>query len=156
MSFRKVVLFLFVVVTINNTIPALGYSSVTLQSINSKNTLLLTITDAIYTDLDNDDVLDIISSFDLSLDSTRRHTTRIDVFLILPSGCTFYYKWIIGTKDQTKSYQIIFLDHAIESGMYKLIFLIRPFTGGASIGVMENEFDPPGGSGGGDPIAIFC
>ncbi|MFX0050067.1 MAG: hypothetical protein ACFFAJ_16195 [Candidatus Hodarchaeota archaeon] len=155
MALRKVVLFLFFVLFINVTIPVLSYSSITLQSKNKKNGVSLAIIDAFYTDLDNDDVLDVVSYFDLSFDSTRHHTVRIDVLSILPSGYYFSYKWIINTETKSQTHQILFFDHAIESGMYDLIIFIRSLTGGISIGVIEYEFDPPGGSGGGDPVGMF-
>ncbi|MFX0170857.1 MAG: hypothetical protein ACFE9L_02955, partial [Candidatus Hodarchaeota archaeon] len=133
----------------------LSYSSITLQSINKKNKVSLAIIDAFQTDLDNDNVLGFITCFDLSFDSTRRHTVRIDVLLILSSRYRFCHKWIIGPKSQNQTHQILFFDHAIESGMYVLIIFIRSFTGEIIFEVFKYEFDPPGGSSCGIPVGMF-
>ncbi|MFX1284233.1 MAG: hypothetical protein ACFFB5_11290 [Promethearchaeota archaeon] len=137
--------------------PVLGCGSITCFSINRKNNVTLTITDAYYTDLDNDEVFDIVSFFELSFSSFHRlrYTVKINVYLILPSGYEFSYKWIIGTKQSKYFGQIDFYDHALESGDYILFFKIKLFTGGVTTGVVGYEFDPPGGSGGGDPLAML-
>ncbi|MFX0204783.1 MAG: hypothetical protein ACFFDT_02270 [Candidatus Hodarchaeota archaeon] len=156
MSLKKILVLFLLLIAFSTTVPILGCNTIFLRSINRRNRATLTITDSFYTDLDNDDVLDIVTLFDLSFQGRHRHTVRIDVFLILPSGYTFYYKWILGTKLSEKSYKIRFYDHAIESGWYNLIIATRYFTGGLSTGVANYDFDPPGGAGGGDPIASMC
>ena len=155
MSSKKILVLFLLLIAFSSTSSVLGCNSIFLRSINRKNAVTLTITDSFYTDLDNDDVLDIVTLFDLSFKGRHRHTVRIDVFLILPSGYTFYYKWIIGTKLSEKSCKIRFYDHAIESGWYNLIIAARYFTGGRSTGLANYDFDPPGGAGGGDPIALM-
>ncbi|UCG01302.1 MAG: hypothetical protein JSW11_17000 [Candidatus Heimdallarchaeota archaeon] len=123
------------------------------MSINEKIETTLTITDAYYSDLDQDEVLDVISYFNLQFDSACPHLVRIYVSLILPSGFEFSYKWIILSKQLVYYGQIHFYDHAIESGVYILQINALLSTGGLNSGLADYEFDPPGGSGGGDPCA---
>jgi hypothetical protein len=73
--------------------------------------------------------------------------------MILPSGYEFSYKWIILSKELVYFGEIHFYDHAIESGNYTLSIQAKILTGGANSGIAEFIFDPPGGSGGGDPCA---
>lgn len=153
MSFKKFFLFLLCILALSTASPAFSCSSATFLSINQKNEVTLTITDSYYTDLDKDDVLDIASSFYLLFDCTKRHTVKLYVSLILPSGFEFSYKWTIGTKHLVFFGQIHFYDHVIESGNYTLSIQAKILTGGANSGIAEYIFDPPGGSGGGDPCA---
>ncbi|MFX0052525.1 MAG: hypothetical protein ACFE8U_14675 [Candidatus Hermodarchaeota archaeon] len=155
MSSKKILVLFLLLIAFSTTSPVLGCNSIILRSINRKNEATLTITDSFYTNLDNDDVLDIVTLFNLSFKGGYRHTVRIDVFLVLPSGYTFYYRWILGTKLSETSHKIRFYDHAIESGWYNLIIFARYFTGGMSTGIANYDFDPPGGAGGGDPIALM-
>ncbi|MFX0183405.1 MAG: hypothetical protein ACFE95_10025 [Candidatus Hodarchaeota archaeon] len=155
MSYKKILVLFLLIIVFNTTLPTLGCNSIFLRSINRRNEATLTITDSFYTDLDNDDVLDIVTLFDLSFKGGYRHTVRIDVYLILPSGYEFYYMWILGTKLSEKSYKIRFYDHAIESGWYNLIIKAWYFTGGMTTEVVSYDFDPPGGAGGGDPLALI-
>ena len=73
---------------------------------------------------------------------------------ILRSGVAIVYLRI-KFQHELKKYKIRFYDHAIESGWYHLIIKARYFTGGMSTGVADYDFDPPGGAGGGDPLAII-
>ena len=98
MSFKKIVIFLFCILAISTVVPVFGRSSVTFLSMNEKHEVTLTITDAYYTDLDKDEVFDVVSTFYLLFDSTKHHTVKLYVSLILPSGYEFSYKWTIGTK----------------------------------------------------------
>ncbi|MFX1423724.1 MAG: hypothetical protein ACFFB2_15545, partial [Promethearchaeota archaeon] len=111
------------------------------------------IIDAYYTDLDSDETLDIVSHFMILSGSLRHQTIKIYVFLILPSGFEFSYKWTIIMKESRYLGQILFYDHALESGFYKLAITTKLLTGGSVFGTIEFEFDPPGSSGGGDPLA---
>jgi hypothetical protein len=155
MSSKKILVLFLLLIAFSSTSSALGCNWIFLRSINRRNTARLTITDSFYTDLDNDNVLDVVTLFDISFIGRHHHTVRIDVFLVLPSGYTFYYKWILGTKLSEASYKIRFYDHAIESGWYNLIIFAWYFTGGRSTGIANYDFDPPGGAGGGDPVALM-
>jgi len=130
-------------------------NSVTLTSDNTLNEVTLTITDAFYTDLDGDEVLDIVSYFDLQFIGVGRHVITIDVYLTLPSGSTFYYEWLITTSLESITCRINFFDHALETGIYKLTIDVFLPKGGLDTGTCEYEFDPPGSSGGGDPLATI-
>ena len=152
MSFKKIYLLLFLIIAFGTVVPVCGYTSVTLISINKKNEVSLTITYANYTNLDNDAILDVIALYELSFDSSNRHTVRLDVFLTLPSGYGFFYMWIIGTKQQEYFSQVYLYDCVLEPGDYLLTIRASLFTGGVSTGIVEYIFDPPGGSGGGNPL----
>ncbi len=155
MSFKKLYFFLFAIIAFSTIIPVFGFSSVTLRSINQRVEVTLTITDAYYTDLDNDEVLDIVAFFDLLYDNSHQNILKINVYLTLPSGYEFSYKWIINNKLLKHSYQIHFYDHALESGFYNLTISVKLLSGGVDTGVADFEFDPPGGSGGGGPCAAL-
>ncbi len=155
MSFKKLYFFLFAIIAFSTIVPVFGFSSVTLRSINQQVEVTLTITDAYYTNLDNDEVYDIVALFDLNYNSNHQNVIKIDVYLTLPSGYVFSYKWIINNKLLKNSYQIHFFDHALESGFYNLTIRVKLLSGGVDTGVVDYEFDPPGGSGGGGPLAAL-
>ncbi|MFX1515375.1 MAG: hypothetical protein ACFFC6_03640 [Promethearchaeota archaeon] len=154
MSIKKLYLLIFWVLALSTISTVSGYESVTLISNNQKNSVTLTITDAYYTDLDDDEVLDIVSSFNLRFEHPGPHLVQLYVTLILPSGLEFSYKWNIMTRESLVHFgQIHFYDHVLEPGFYILSIYTKLSTGGVSTGTAEFEFDPPGGSGGGDPLA---
>lgn len=153
MSSKKFYIFFLSLLAFGTINPVFGLNSITFLSSNEKIEVTLTITDAYYCDLDNDEVLDVISSFILSFDSARPHLVQLSVSLILPSGYEFSYKWNILSKEIVYFGEIYFYDHAIESGDYLLLFYAQISTGGTNTGLAEYLFDPPGGSGGGDPLA---
>lgn len=153
MSFNKYIFLLFCILALSTVLPVFGLSSVTFMSKNEKIEATLTITDAFYTDLDNDEVYDIVSYFYLVFNGHHYLKVKLYVNLILPSGFVFSYKWNIGTDNFIYFGQINFYDHAIESGNYTLSIRAKVSIGGTNTGLVEYEFDPPGGSGGGDPCA---
>ena len=155
MSFKKFFVFLFAIITFSTIVPVFGFNSVTLISNNQRVEITLTITDAYYTNLDNDDVLDIVALFDLHYNPDKQNVLKINVYLILPSGYEFSYKWILNNKLLKNSYKIYFYDHVLESGFYNLSIRVKLMSGGVDTGVVEYEFDPPGGSGGGGPLAVL-
>ncbi|MFX0209879.1 MAG: hypothetical protein ACFFDT_28110, partial [Candidatus Hodarchaeota archaeon] len=135
--------------------PIFGFNSVTFWSTNKKVQVTITITEAYYTDIDKDEVLDVISSFNILYDSSRPHLVIFYVSLILPSGWEFSYKWFILSKQSVYYGQIYFYDHALESGNYILSINAKLLTGGVTTATLDYEFDPPGGAGGGDPLACL-
>jgi hypothetical protein len=153
MPSKKYYFFFLCLLAFGTINPVFGLNSITFLSLNEKIEVTLTITDAYYCDLDDDEVFDVISSFTLSFDSSRPHLVKLSVSLILPSGYEFSYKWIILSKELIYFGEIHFYDHAIESGDYILLFYAQISTGGTNTGIAEYIFDPPGGSGGGDPLA---
>ncbi len=155
MSFKKFYYLFFCILAFSTVIPVFGHNSVTFMSMNKKNEVTLTITNAFYTDLDKDEVLDVMSSFNLIFDSSRPHTVKLYVSLILPSGFKFSYKWTIKSKQSDFFAQIHFYDHALESGIYVLSIEAKLLTGGVTTGTADYEFDPPGGAGGGNPLACL-
>ena len=155
MSFKRIHLLIFCVLALSTISTVSGDQSITLISNNQKNKVTLTITDAFYTDLDNDEVLDIVSSLNLRFGDSSPHLIQLYVSLILPSGFEFSYKWTIMTKEIVYFYQIYFYDHVLEPGFYIISINAKLSTGGLSTGSVQFEFDPPGGSGGGDPLAYI-
>ena len=155
MSVKKFYLLIFCVLGLSTVSTVSGYNSVTFMSNNQKNMVTLTITDAYYTDLDNDEVLDIISHFNLRFDSDRPYLVQLYVSLILPSGFEFSYKWTIMAKVSVYFGQIHFYDHVLDPGFYTISINMKLSTGGISTGTVNFKFDPPGGSGGGDPLAYI-
>lgn len=152
MSFKKLFFLFFLIIASSTVVPVLGNNSVTLTSKNGRNEVFLTISSVYYTNLDNDTILDVVALYDLFFDSSNRHTVRLDVYLTLPSGYKLSYMWIIGTKQQEFSSQIRLYDCVLESGDYLFTIKAKLLTGGVSTGIADYIFDPPGGSGGGNPL----
>ena len=155
MLVKKFYLLIFCLLALCTVSTVSGNNSVTFMSNNQKNMLTLTITDAYYTDLDNDEVLDILSYYNLRFESDSPHLVQLYVSLILPSGFEFSYKWILMIKQSVYLGQMYFYDHVLEPGFYILSINVKLSTGGISTGTVSFEFDPPGGSGGGDPLAYI-
>ena len=139
----SIVFFIFLVFSTAN--PALGSSFLSLTSKNGKNTLNLTINSAYYTNIDNDDVLDVVALFELSFSNERSHRFILTTILELPSGYQYSYSWSISSKLSLNKYRLVLHDHAIEAGDYSLMIHIQLFTGGMTTGSVEYSFDPPGG-----------
>ena len=171
MSPKKFFVLLLLFLACSTTVPVFGLSSVTFFSQNKEIEATLTIVDAFYTDLDDDEVLDIVAFFNLRFssddcgttdsendddeDKDRLYKVLLFVRLTLPSGYRFSYRWYLKIRDSFYSGEIDFYDHATESGIYKLSILAILITGGISYGIVDYDFDPPGGSGGGDPLACL-
>ena len=90
MSLRTVSLIFFLLLissTISSTInTGYGLSKLTLISNNTKNSLTLTIISANYTNIDNDDVLDILAFFDIDATSDNPQSFKLSAILTLPSS----------------------------------------------------------------------
>ena len=155
MLIKKLSFIFFILLVLSTVSPALGSSYLSLTSKNGKNTLNLTINTVYYTNIDNDDILDVVALFDISFTSERTHRFILTTILELPSGYQFTHSWFISTKLSLKTFRLELLDHAIESGDYILTIHLQLFTGGMTTGSVEYLFDPPGGSGGGTPIAYL-
>jgi hypothetical protein len=152
---KKLSLILFLLLTVCSISPVFGSSYLSLTSKNGKNTLNLTINSAYYTNIDNDDVLDVVALFEISFSNERSHRFILTTILELPSGHQYLYSWFITSKLSLNEYRLELHDHAIEAGDYSLMIHIQLFTGGMTTGSVEYSFDPPGGSGGGTPIAYL-
>ena len=155
MSLRKISLIFLLFLTLGTVNPILAISELDLISKNGKNDLYLTINSAYYTDIDNDDVLDILAFFDVATSNENYQMFKLSAVLTLPSGFQFTHSWVITPKRFQPSYRLELHDHAIESGDYELKFIISLHAGGKVVGDVSYTFDPPGGSGGGTPIAYL-
>ena len=108
MSPKKFFVLLLLFLACSTTVPVFGLSSVTFFSQNNEIEATLTIVDAFYTDLDDDEVLDIVTFFNLRFssndcgatdsqndddeDKDKLYRVLLFVRLTLPSGYRFSYR----------------------------------------------------------------
>lgn len=110
------------------------------------------ILEAYYTDLDNDSLEDdVYASVRVTILPTGMQVYDYLVELELPSGKNFSYYYLITTNVQTVYYDNHFLDHAIESGWYKIKASAILFTSNLAYSESVLIFDPPGGASGPPP-----
>ena len=139
---------------------AYAASDVTLCENDGDRILRLIITDAYYTDLDGDTVLDVVAYFRVYF---YREDYDIYIYptLQLPSGQAFSYGFDITCYSYYYYYytfQLLFYDHALETGDYTLfieIYTIKQWSQYSCYDVADLTFDPPGGSGGHDPLCVL-
>jgi hypothetical protein len=143
---------------------AYAASDVTLYESDGDRILRLTITDAYYTDLDGDKVLDVVGFFTVThFEECESYNIWIFPTLQLPSGKEFNYKFDItdGKKYDSRDYQLIFYDHALETGDYTLFIEVYAVKTRSLLcyyyyrGTADYTFDPPGGTGGHDPLCLL-
>ena len=82
MSVRKYqgsIFLAILMIAINPIILGIAGNTVTVTSDNTSSAVTLAITDSYYTDLDGDEVLDVVSYFDLDFEGIGRHVITIDV-----------------------------------------------------------------------------
>lgn len=157
------ILLLFVSISSSFVFSVYAANQITLYENDGDQILQLTITDAYYTDLDGDKVLDVVAYFTVHF---FRDDYNILIYptLQLPSGDAFNYLFDI-TPDRSYNtsvdYQLIFYDHALETGDYTLFIQVEVFKQWwyyryhCYEGVADYTFDPPGSSGGGDPCCVL-
>jgi hypothetical protein len=76
------------------------------------------------------------------------------VYLTLPSGLQFNYAISLSSRLQILELNNYFWNHAIETGWYHVEVFVVMRTGGIALSSSDLIFDPPGGSGGSDPISF--
>ena len=151
MSYKKLFYFLIVFGLLTSgfgVITATGKRTQTTMTVQcEKPTVLITIVDALYTDLDDDGLEDdVFASVDLSLICGNRFNLEYYITLTLPSGLSFTYGYMINTRLDSFTMQNNFYNHAIESGDYQIDVYIVLKTGGISFSHNSVIFDPPGGT----------
>ncbi|MFX1254086.1 MAG: hypothetical protein ACFFCZ_20905 [Promethearchaeota archaeon] len=142
---------------------AYAASEITLYENDGDYILRLSITDAYYTNLDGNKVLDVVAYFTVRF---YRDDYNIMIYptLQLPSGDAFNYSFDI-TNDadgyySRVDYQLLFYDHALETGDYTLFIKVeaikqRWYSSYYCYDVADFTFDPPGGSGGHPPLCVL-
>ncbi|TFF86418.1 hypothetical protein EU519_01355 [Candidatus Thorarchaeota archaeon] len=123
--------------------------------------LLVTVDDAIYTDLDLDGLEDDIL-IDMTLtvcpDAASPRYSEYYLTLRLPSGIEHYALVQLIGKFSELHMRVLWYNSAWESGWYNLDVTAIAY-GGSVLGYVETTyvFDPPTGSGVGDPhIEVLC
>ncbi|MFX0061999.1 MAG: hypothetical protein ACFFC7_07405 [Candidatus Hermodarchaeota archaeon] len=159
--FGLCILLLFVSISSSFVFSVYAASEVTLYENDGDRILRLTITDAYYTDLDGDEVLDVVAYFTVRF---YRDDYKLLIYpkLQLPSGETFNYSFDI-TYDSyyyyNYDYQLIFYDHALETGDYTLFIQVEAIKQRwyyyYCYDIADYTFDPPGSGAGGDPLCFL-
>lgn len=124
---------------------------------NNKITMAITIVDAYYTELDGDGIQnDVVSHFNLNFTNDQFTSVfyDLDFSLILPSGINYSYHYAFSTTEYDLAYVVSFFNHATESGWYTFGITGTIYQGGTATGAVDLIFDPPGGTGGGDPLHV--
>ncbi len=112
----------------------------------------VSVTDAYYTDLDNDGLSDdVIAYTSVDLSGSTRYNFDYYITLTLPSGKNYTYAYTFNTVYTTLNIRNYFWNHATECGDYTITVQAILWTGGISYTNHAYTFDPPGGSDGGDP-----
>lgn len=116
------------------------------------------VRDAYYGDMEGDGLKDDIHMLiDIHIEGiSTRYNFNLYITLLLPSGESHTYAYSIKTKILDFTAQVIFYNHATESGWYTIHLLTILFSGKTTGDATdEYSFDPPGGNPGGDPHASF-
>lgn len=148
--------FLILIVTLL-LLPIVSNSN-TVTITNNKISLELTITDAYYIDLDDDELEDdIVGIYEINVTTSKFDSFKVDFEyeLVLPSGYTFYHQYSTEIEDQMIRFTVNMYDHAIESGWYDFIVFGTIYQGGKTSGNINLVFDPPDGGAGGNIPSIY-
>ena len=122
-------------------------------AVSSDPTVSINITTAYYADLEGDGLEnDIFVGVVLSFVGASTYSFDYYIFLTLPSGTEYGYTFSAATKTEILNLDNYLWNHATEAGWYKVTIYIVLKTGGAQLVTESLIFDPPGGSGGADPI----
>ena len=115
--------------------------------------ILIDIQEAYYADLEGDGVEDdVFVGVQLSFFGSSVYNFYWCICLTLPSGAEFGYAIALAAHTNLAYLGNYFWNHATESGDYTVIVYTVLRTGGVSIFSDFLVFDPPGGTGGSDPI----
>jgi len=124
-------------------------------------TVIINITDAYYTALDNDGIEnDIVANFDMTIfKNDRKYSNeriKFDLYveLILPSGLNYIYGYRVSCKGCVSVSPVIYLyNHATEPGWYTIVLTCVLADRGLVTGMGSEYlvFDPPGGTPGTEP-----
>ena len=128
---------------------------------DSEMTVMIDITNAFYTALDDDGREDdIIANFDMIVQKNERmlpnERLKFDLYveLILPSGISHLFGFRVTCKKCVSVSPVIHLHNlATEPGWYTIVLTCVLFDRGyiTGIGAESLEFDPPGGTPGTEP-----
>lgn len=156
MRFRKnfllIFLFILVFIPINLT------QSLT-QVESDGTTVIIQITDAYYFAADKDDLEnDVATEFTLDVFSRAKNSVNfyLLVRLTLPSGIDYEYLYKVFSPCKASASPIVyFYNHATEEGWYcvEITAILAKGNQISGIGTETVFFDPPGGTGGTDPLA---
>ncbi len=116
----------------------------------------ITISEAYYADLDNDGYEDdVFVETQLAFTgSSSSYNFDYYIVLTLPSGLSYTYSFAASSKVDFLTIGNYFWSHASEAGWYNVDIHIVMRTGGVALTSESLIFDPPGGTGGADPINI--
>lgn len=127
----------------------------TLKTNSDSVAVTIMIHEAYYADLENDGIEnDIFVSVELSFSGSNSYNFDYLIYLTLPSGHVFNYYISLSSRVQTLNMGNYFWNHALESGWYHVEASVILRTGGIALTSSDLVFDPPGGSGGSDPISF--
>ena len=111
------------------------------------------IQEAYYADLEGDGMEDdVFVGVELSFFGSSVYNFDYYIFLTLPSGAEFGYAVALAAHTDVAYLGNFFWNHATESGDYKVTVHTVLRTGGITLFTDCVIFDPPGGTGGSDPI----
>lgn len=120
-------------------------------------TVELTISDAYYTDADDDTFADdVVANFELEIDSEKLTKLSLIFELTLPSGLEYSYSYYLKLAPDDYKGTMTFYNHATEAGWYLLtITCILLEHNALAYGSETLLFDPPtGGEPGDDPPTV--
>ncbi|MCY3414962.1 MAG: hypothetical protein INQ03_25150 [Candidatus Heimdallarchaeota archaeon] len=115
----------------------------------------INISEAYYADLEGDGLEnDVFVGVDLYLSGRDAYNFDYYIFLTLPSGLQFSYAYAFSAKTDYIYFGNYFWQHALEPGWYDVEVFIVMRSGGLTVSSEALIFDPPGGTGGSDPISF--
>lgn len=135
-------------------VPSSGKNDLGTSSVSDA-MVYIDITTAYYADLEGDGLEnDVFVGVRLTFEGASTYNFDYYIFLTLPSGAEFGYMFSAATRMEVLNIDNYFWNHATESGWYEVAVYMVLRTGGAQVISESLIFDPPGGSGGADPIGV--
>ena len=120
---------------------------------NDKPYILIDIQEAYYADLEGDGMEDdVFVGVELAFFGASVYNFDYYIFLTLPSGAEFGYAVALAAHTDLAYFGNYFWNHATEPGDYTVTVYTVLRTGGMTLFSDALVFDPPGGTGGSDPI----